>query len=347
MRICASRVVPYRLPLRAAWRSARGGFDSRSGRLLILETDRGYRGWGDLAPLPGAGAADDRDCWHARLNGLDLKSARDWMNRAELSPAARCALDVALTDLAAQHEGVPLARLLNPNAEHVVLCNASLGVLDETAAERVHPAALAGFGVLKLKVGLDTPDREMALLRQVAERLPKGVSLRLDANRAWSMADAMKFLAGMAGLPVEMLEEPLVFPDLEQLATLQGMTEVPLALDESLPELGVDQTLAAAPVQRLVLKPMVLGGFHAALDLDRRARQAGMECVVTTTVDSAVGSWAAVHLAAALANGLHHGLATSSWLEQDVGRAPYPQGGRVALDDGAGLGFVPDAEMLR
>jgi len=76
--------------------------------------------------------------------------------------------------------------------------------------------------------------------------------------------------------------------------------------------MGADTVFDQKPVRRVVLKPMVLGGLVSALALARRAREVGVECVVTTTVDSAVGVTAALHLAAAVANDLAHGLATSS-----------------------------------
>jgi len=188
--------------------------------------------------------------------------------------------------------------------------------------------------------------QELDWLRQVADVLPPGIMLRLDANRAWSESDAQRFIAGLDGLPVEMLEEPLARPDLSRLAALQQQTAIALALDESLSELGLAQVCAGRAVRRLVLKPVLLGGLHTALDWARQAQAQGMACVVTTTLDSAVGTLAAAHLAAALGNGLHHGLATSSWLARDVGRAPRVSGGIMRLGTQPGLGFEPDWEAL-
>jgi L-alanine-DL-glutamate epimerase-like enolase superfamily enzyme len=67
-----------------------------------------------------------------------------------------------------------------------------------------------------------------------------------------------------------------------------------------------------------------------------------MQCVVTSSIDSACGVLAAAHLAAALDNGLAHGLATSSWLTADTGTPPTITNGRLALPDTPGLGFVAD-----
>lgn len=345
MRISASRIIPYRLPLRAAWVSAQGSLAARHGWLLRLETDSGLVGWGDCAPLPERDVEGELEALTLTLTGHDLEAARQWLNSAQLHPAVRCAADVALSDLAAQQAGLPLARWLAHDAAPQVRCNAALGKLDETAPQHAQAAITAGFEVLKLKVGLRPVAEELTLLRQLAACLPTGVTLRLDANRAWNMMDAQHFIVGMSGLPLEMLEEPLARPDLTELTTLQALTEVPLALDESLPELGLEQVLAAAPVQRLVLKPMLTGGLLIALENARQAREAGMPCVVTTSVDSAVGTLAALHLAAALNNGLHHGLATSGWLKQDVGCTPHPGLGALLVGDLPGLGFIPHPEI--
>jgi o-succinylbenzoate synthase len=346
MRIQASRVFPYRLPLRAQWRSAQGGFPARAGALLCLETDAGLRGWGDCAPLAAGAAPDALLQWHDGLPGLDLAQAWQRLEQSDLVPAARCAVDTALADLAAQQAGLPLARWLDPQADLNVPCNAALGALDETAAARALAALAEGFTLLKLKVGLAGVAQELAWLREVADALPPGVLLRLDANRAWGEEEARRFIAGLDGLPVEMLEEPLAQPDLSRLAALQRHAAIALALDESLPELGLAQVCATPAVRRLVLKPALLGGPRACMDWARQARAQGMACVATTTLDCAVGTLAAAHLAAALGNGLHHGLATSAWLTRDVGRAPPVCGGMMRLGAQAGLGFEPDWDAL-
>lgn len=339
MRIRNSQVIPYHLPLKTAWCSAAGGFAVRSGWLLRLETDDGLLGWGDCAPLPGMASGLEERC--GELSGLDWAAADEWLKQAGLPAAGACAVDTALLDLAAQAAGTPLAHLLNPVAETGVRCNAALGILDEDAVRRALAAIAKGFEVLKFKVGLTEVNRELVLLRKMAACLPPGIMLRLDANRAWSGEEAARFLAGLDGLPVDMLEEPMQQPDLAGLAALQRQTPVSLALDESLSELGMERVLAAAPVQRLVVKPMLFGGLRASLDSARRVREAGMICVATTTVDSAAGTLAALHFAAALANGLHHGLATSEWLASDVGVAPKVYRGMLNLEHSPGLGFLP------
>jgi L-alanine-DL-glutamate epimerase-like enolase superfamily enzyme len=171
------------------------------------------------------------------------------------------------------------------------------------------------------------------------------VRLRLDANGAWPASTARAVLRSLAGMPVESVEEPLAEPEVPQLARLRAASPVPIALDESLAHLGDEAVVALRPVDRVVLKPMARGGLRRALHFVRRAEAAGLECVVTTTVDSAVGTLAAAHLAAALpqAGQLAHGLATSGWLARDVAAVPAVRGGCLRLASGPGLGVEPQS----
>lgn len=344
LRITASQLIPYRLPLRRPWRSVHGVFTHRSGWLVRLESDEGLTGFGDCAPLPEAGTETPERAQEQLQIRLPLLRGRDPQGAlAELdgagfhAPAARCALETALLDLLSQQAGVPLARWLNARAPLAVKANAALGALDDEVSMRAQGAVNAGFAVLKLKIGVAAPETELAALHRLAAGLPPGAVLRLDANGAWNRDQAQHFIEGLVGLPVESLEEPLAQPDIIGLRHLQSLAPFPLAVDESLGRLGADALLA---VRRLVLKPMVLGGVRPAYALARRAEAAGMECVVTTTVDSAVGVAAAAHLAAALGNDLAHGVATASWLSRDVGESPRLADGRVCLDNTmSGLGF--------
>lgn len=348
MRLTGCFLVPYRLPLLRPWVSASGGFAVREGWLIRLETDVGLTGYGDCAPLPQAGtetlecAALRLAAWGAELPGMAPQAALDRLDAgAAGAPATRCGLETALLDLLAQQAGLPLARWLNPLFSPSVKVNAAIGSLEREAAARALAAVEAGYAVLKLKVGVFSAKEELMRLHDLASRLPAGISLRLDANRAWSEAEAGGFLDGLAGLPVESVEDPLADSGMKGLKRLQAGAPFPLAVDESLSVLGAEAVLAQRPVRRIVLKPMVLGGLQPALALANRARKAGMECVVTTTVDSAVGVYAALHLAAAVANGLAHGLATSAWLVQDVGNPPLPAWGSLPVGSGPGLGFKP------
>ena len=321
-------------PLKRAWRSAAGSLNARRGLLIRIETDSGLAGEGECAPLPAAGTetlAAARAALPALLAGCRGQPPQRLAARlaqAAATPALRCALEAALLDLAARARGRPLFRLLAPGAGGRVAVNAALGALDAGIEARLEAALEAGFRVLKIKLGLYPPDDELRRLRALAARLPAAAGLRLDANRAWTPETARSLLRGLAVLPVESLEEPLAAADDDALRRLQSLAAFPLALDESLAGRDPAALLAAPPVRRLVLKPMVLGGLLPAWRLARRARAAGLETVVTSTLEAATGLHAALQLAAALDDGRAHGLATGAWL-RDTDGVPLPRDGRL------------------
>lgn len=347
MRIVAARLHSYALPLKRPWVAASATLHERRGALLALTSADGYTGWGDCAPLPSCSEAG-----HARvlaalsalaqeLSGADSDEllAR---SAALAIPELRWALETALFDLVARRRGLPLAVHLGAqNFMGAVAVNAALGALDANTAQRAVAALAQGYAHAKIKVGVGPVETELVLLQEVHAATAGRLCLRLDANRAWSEAAARRFLGSIAALSIDAVEEPLSQPTLEQLCELQQELPYAIAVDESLPQFGAEMLLAAGAVRRLVVKPARIGGIVATCALASRARAAGLEVVLTSVVDSAVGVSAAAHLAAAVAPDLAHGLATLDWLVADVASAPQLRDGRLWLGDAPGLGLTP------
>ena len=340
-------LIPYRLPLRHAWRTARGLTDARAGWLVQADVD-GVTGFGDCAPLPEAGTETSAQAqqrlahWRAREDvGIDalLDALAADVGRA---PAADCAVETALLDLYARSRGLPLCRLLRPDAMDRIAVNAMLGAAATLTVAAVEQALGAGFRVLKLKLGTAPMDQEFLRIEAAAALLPAGARLRLDANGAWDRRSATAWIERLAGLPIDALEEPLASPDDATLAALQDMAPFSLALDESLARRR-NPNPSRLPVRRLVLKPAVRGGLRRTLQLAERARAVGREVVVTSLVESAAGLWGAAQLAAATGSKLDHGLATADWLAENLGTPPRIEDGAMRLPDTPGSGFVPAA----
>jgi L-alanine-DL-glutamate epimerase-like enolase superfamily enzyme len=144
---------------------------------------------------------------------------------------------------------------------------------------------------------------------------------------------------------VELVEEPLAGSDPEAWRRLQAASPVPLALDESLDHGNLAAVLERRAARCLVLKPMRLGGLLPCLEIARRAREAGLLSLITTSIDGAVAGAAAAHLAAALdaaaVPAQTHGLATAALLSRDLAEPlPVARGG-IDLPGQPGLGVTP------
>lgn len=346
--ITRAQVLKYHLRMRRPWTFARGTYRIRQGWLVRLESKEGLCGFGDCAPLPEMGtetlvvAERQLQLGTEACVGVDALTALAKLDNWHSTPATRCGIETALVDLLAKHAGVPVARWLTYRTAGSVKINAVLGELDDSIESRAQHAIEEGFTVLKLKLGVNPIAEEQSRLIALVATIPRGVKLRLDVNGGWGVTEFQQILPVLRELPVESLEEPLADFKPERLRQFQSMVPWPLALDESLSgwQRQLDGLFENPPVRRMVLKPMLLGGIMPALKLAKRGQRAGIESVVTTTVDSAVGVWAALQLAAALEKpDVVHGLNTGSWLIDDVGQGPIQQAGRIKLGNDPGLGF--------
>ncbi|MGE5175199.1 MAG: o-succinylbenzoate synthase [Hyphomicrobiales bacterium] len=362
MSIRAVRLLPYSLPLREPWPTAEGTITERHGCVIALEDERGRIGCGDTAPLAGFGLETIGSSVHAlrlaarRLIGLAPEQYREaaanlpYLAPVAASPAARHAIDLALHDLAAQEAGVPIARLLGgPGALAVVPVNAVIpDVEPDRAAELAREALAAGIAALKVKVG-GSLAADLARVRAVREAAGADAAIRLDANQGWDERTAVEALTALRVYEIEYVEQPVPAEAIDVMARVRRAADVPVAADESLRDAdGARRVLDRDAADVLIVKPMVLGGLHAARVVCDLARERGAGVVVTAFVESAVGRTGALHLAASLgATGRAHGLATGTALARDLAPGPAVAGGAIAVPPGPGLGVRPDDAALR
>ncbi|MDO8612704.1 MAG: enolase C-terminal domain-like protein, partial [Dehalococcoidia bacterium] len=160
---------------------------------------------------------------------------------------------------------------------------------------------------------------------------------------------AVLAIRSLAEFGLELVEQPVPPGDPEGLARVRAACGVPIAADEDVTDAAAAaRLLEAGAVDALVVKPMVVGGLRAGLEIAAVAKEAAASVIVTTTVDAGVGTAAALHLAAALPDeGPAHGLATGSLLAADVVARPLAvRAGRMALPEGPGLGVELDEGAL-
>lgn len=281
------------------------GRTERAAVVLEVRTADGHVGRGEAAPLPGMSPDtldDARDTLAALAARAPFEVDPDpgaiaaLAARHAFAPSARFAIETALLDAVAAARGVPLHALLvtpPPGAPLLGLVPCTTVVDDPEAARR---AVAAGASHLKIKVG---PAGDLERVIAIHHAAP-GALLRVDANRAWPRERTRALLHALAELPVDYVEEPC--PD--ACALLADPLPCPIALDESLVTLApadLAAALAAPGLAALVLKPTLLGGLAACLELASLARAAGKHAIVTHTLEGAIGRDACTELALAIA----------------------------------------------
>ncbi len=334
-------VQPFSLALDRPLETAHGSIDRREGFLVRLTGADGTAGYGEATPLPGWTESYD-DCrvaLEAAQSAIEPDGTAGALEAVNGSSAARHALTLAIADLSATRESTPLYRYLGkgPLVGRIPV-NATIGDGDpEETARRAIEAVDRGFDVCKLKVGRRSVDDDLERVRRVREAVSDTVTLRIDANEAWTMPEAKRALRPLAELDVSMLEQPLPAGALDGHAALRG-AGVDIAIDEGVLEHGIDAICTAEAADVVVLKPMALGGIDVARQVAAWVSETGITPLVTTTIDAVVARTGAVHLAASIPEIPACGLATGDLLAEDLGRDP------AIIEKGAAI--VPQAKGL-
>ena len=360
MNIIRVRWTAYRVPFRTPYTTSQGTATHREGLLVELSADDGCIGLGEAAPTPetrieATALAAAFTSKAASLLGQDIDHLASLppprSQPDETSAAVDCAIDTAICDLLAQSRGLSIARLLRPDAASAVAVNALVTKPDIIGASLAAAAALeAGYGTLKLKAGMEEAvSEECARIAAVRRALGPGVKLRLDPNGGWDLATAIEVLGAVGPLGIEYVEQPLPPGNLDSMRYVQQHVMVPLAADEDVTgfeaALRVIETRAA---RVLILKPQRIGGLRACREIMVLAKDAGLACVVTTSIETGIGTAASLQLSASLPAGSPAcGLATASLLASDLTTLPLRiQRGAMRLPDSPGLGVHLDADAL-
>jgi L-Ala-D/L-Glu epimerase / N-acetyl-D-glutamate racemase len=337
------RIESLQARLRAPFASGSGSITARELLLLRLEDREGQIGYGEAAPLTvydGVTIDNVRaaleDC-RSTLTGAgppacshDRTELLAECARLAVLPQAVAAIDLALWDLAGRRAGRAVWQLLGAAEGSAVEVNATIAAPDRAGAARAAELArAAGFRCLKVKVAIGDDVGRVAAIRAAAG---PHTAIRLDANGAWSVDEAIASLRALEPVGIELCEEPVA--GLDAVAGVCSRTRVPISIDET----------AAAPgalVQRVCdgvcLKIARCGGISGVIDAARRARAAGYELYLASTLDGPLGVAAALHAAAAVAPERTCGLATLGLF--DGRRDPLPAiDGRIAIPPGPGLG---------
>jgi L-Ala-D/L-Glu epimerase len=343
----------YRIPFRRMFVTAAGRQAVREGIIIRLEDDSGLHGIGEIAPLgdrAARGAAALLPALARLITGLEIEDHADAASRLDAPPAivaaVRCGLDIASCDLLAKAKHVPVANLLGGLRRALIPVNATIAADNPQIAARSAQSAVAtGFRCVKLKVGMmGSIAAECELLSAVRSAIGPGISIRLDANQAWDTAAAIDAIRRFEPFEVEFIEQPVGADDLAGLGAVRGAVSIPVAADEAVISLEAARAIIEADAaDLLVIKPMVVGGLRPAIAIARCALAAGVEPVITTTIDSGVAIAAALHLAASFEGERACGLATAELLESDLtSSTPQPCNGQMACPDIPGLGVAID-----
>jgi L-alanine-DL-glutamate epimerase-like enolase superfamily enzyme len=333
------------LRLTTPLQSSYGAVRERELLLVTLTGDDGLAGYGEAAPLEAYdGVSIERveqalDLYRPLLEqAAEISGARlvEACQEADPLPQALAAIDMALWDRAGRRMGRPIAALLSDDHAMHVPVNATLSALDRAgAAEQAANAVQEGFTCLKVKVGVGDDAGRVAAVRAGAG--PRAM-LRLDANGAWSVEEAVRAIDALSPAGLELVEEPV--HGLHEVREVRERVAVRVSIDETAGELGA---LTAGVADAVCLKISRCGGIGRLVAAAALVRSTGAEVYLASTLDGPLGVAAALQAAAALATRgpmPHCGLATLGMFADLENPLPV-RAGVIALPTKPGLGVEP------
>jgi L-alanine-DL-glutamate epimerase-like enolase superfamily enzyme len=196
------------------------------------------------------------------------------------SAGLRLLLETALADAAARRNGTTVSGLLRGGTPELrARTNQTLFLgNDEAVLARADAYVARGFTQLKLRLGADTPERDLARLRLLRDRFGDRIVLSADVNCQWNRETAKRLAPALVELGLDYLEQPLAAEDLDGALALAADQPLAVMLDEGASDLeAVARIGKRAPVKGRVmvhLKLAKLGGLDrlaAAVDCARGA----------------------------------------------------------------------------
>jgi L-alanine-DL-glutamate epimerase-like enolase superfamily enzyme len=193
------------------------------------------------------------------------------------SPGAFCALETAWLDAAGQTWGQPLTNLFGSRTEERVIYSAVLPLAaGPQLTQFLQLVWSQGMRYIKLKVGEDS---DLETLAQARRELGEEVDLRVDANGAWSAAEAIARLREMAPFRLSAMEQPVAKEDFEGLRQVQEALDIPIMADESVCTLeDAKKLIQLQACQMFNLRLSKMGGITSAIRIKEAAEAAGIRC---------------------------------------------------------------------
>ncbi|MFJ4878945.1 o-succinylbenzoate synthase [Streptomyces sp. NPDC088745] len=342
------------MPLRAPFRTSFGVETARDVLLVRVVTPEG-EGWGECVAMSeprysseyvdGAQDVLRRFLIPALPEAVDAYGVKRALKPFKGHRMAKAALETAVLDAQLRATGQSFGGYLGADRTRVP-CGVSVGIMDSVPEllDAVEGFVAEGYVRIKLKI---EPGWDVAPVRAVRERFGDDLLLQVDANAAYTLADA-RHLATLDAFDLLLIEQPLADDDLVQHAALARQLATPVCLDESIEsaeDAAAAITLGAASI--INIKPGRVGGYLEAKAIHDLCVAHGVPVWCGGMLETGLGRAANVALAALPGFTLPGDTSGSRrYFATDI-TAPFELAdGHLDVPTGPGLGVEPVADIL-
>lgn len=351
------------VPLVHAFKTVGGVETTQRSVVVRIDTGDNVFGIGNVDPSPGYSTEtveQDLDVIRStlapRLIGADPTNIRRIIAAMDAAMSgffeAKAAVEMACVDLSARLMGVAVHTYLGGAVRDRCTFNAWIGMLspDEAVAEARKWQA-AGFRSAKIKVGGDVAS-DAERVKTVRAAVGPDFKIRIDANAGYDTETAIKLVHTLAGVDLELFEQPGAADDLAGMAAVRQEAKklgIPIMADESVTDhASLIEIIKNDAADLVKLKVMKQGGFLKTSQMLATAEAAGLGCVIGHGFGLGVNTVAEIMLAATVRTVLD-GLECVGPLKtaDDVlsENLDLTRGG-ISLPGGVGLGVTLDDRKM-
>lgn len=284
----------YTLQFKQASGTSRGVYTTRDSWFIFI-SDGTNTGIGECAPLPDL-SIEPLKKMGAKL--LQICEQIDYFcqfpEELKTWPSIRFGLETALRDL--RNGGL---RQLFPSeftrGEQGIPINGLIWMgTPEFMKQQIRAKLDAGFHCIKMKIGALDFETEIELLKSIRKEFSANeITLRVDANCAYSYQTALENLKRLSDLQIHSIEQPIETGRWDEMAELCRQSLVPIALDEELigitSEKEMKKLVETIRPAYLILKPSLHGGFSGCEQWIKQAEKVGLGWWITSALESNIG----------------------------------------------------------
>jgi len=370
MRLVSATIYALHIPFTEAFKHSAKEQTFCDSVIVRVQDEAGTAGFGEGVPRPYVtGETADtmiehlaRDLWPAVVDRelpvlgdeADLEALDACIPQKEIpgvlsDNASRAALELALLDCTLHRYNLSAAQILRPRRQKVIYSGVITAGSLETTRQHVRQMKLVGLKHIKVKVGMED---DVARLKAIREALGTDISIRIDANGAWTLDQAITMLNALVPFNIAAVEQPLARGPVADFKRLKQATPIPLMADESLVTLAdAEELITQQAVDYFNIRVSKCGGLARSLAIARRAAHAGIRVQVGSQVgETAILSAAGRHLAAALEEvAFVEGSYGSLLLTEDISTdgVRFGHRGEALILTGPGLGIRVLEDRLR
>jgi L-alanine-DL-glutamate epimerase-like enolase superfamily enzyme len=358
MRIIQTRIYKLSIPIHP-FRIATGTMYHAQNLFIRVETDEELSGVGECSAFPMIVGETQATCFEMAKEFARLwknKDAADIEGRLKelddftaFNTTIKSAFDMALYDLAAKKQGLPLYKFLK-GSKKLLETDLTIGIGEpEAMAETALEFKNKGVHIIKIKLGKDGKT-DLLRVQKIRKAVGESIRLRIDANQGWDFETSKDVLVKIGPCDIEFCEQPMRQWNDFLLPALRKISPIKIMADESVfNHHDALRLILAGACDYINIKFAKSGGIAEALRINNICAEKQIPCMMGGMLESRLALTAFAHFALSQNNIQFYDMDTCLLGHQvdPVAGGVQFNGYFLELPDTAGIGADIDENFLK